>query len=145
MTHPVLLCATDFSEASSQALAKAVDLARGVAGRVLVVHVASEQGPCIEVGRAVVHLPIREGRDRTLQRLAQIASSVADLPVEARVVAGDAAEEILRLAREHHCAGIVLGGRSGKNGMGRVAERIIRSAPCPVLVAFGTAESTVTR
>jgi hypothetical protein len=66
---------------------------------------------------------------------------VADLGTTVPVVAvshrGDAAEEIVRYARLHGIDLIVLGthGRTGVSRvlMGSVAERVVRTAPCPVL------------
>jgi nucleotide-binding universal stress UspA family protein len=137
MSRRLLLCATDLSAVSRQTLATAVDLARAMEGRLLVVHVVDQEGPCIGVGQAVVHLPVREGRARGRQRLAEFIPAVADLPIEARLVEGDPAVEVLRLARERCCAAIVLGGSVGIRGAGQVAERILKAAPCPVILASG--------
>ena len=57
--------------------------------------------------------------------------------VEHRLEEGDAAEEILRVARETACDLVVMGshGRTWLERalMGSVAAKVLRSAPCPVL------------
>jgi hypothetical protein len=76
--------------------------------------------------------------------VSQLGSSIPVLVASQR---GDAAEEIVRYARGHNIHLIVLGthGRTGVSRvlMGSVAERVIRTAPCPVLTvppAFAGAE-----
>lgn len=58
--------------------------------------------------------------------------------VRIEVVAGDPASEILRRARTHGIDLVVVGthGRTGLKHLvlGSVAERVVRQAPCPVLV-----------
>jgi hypothetical protein len=63
-----------------------------------------------------------------------------------RAPAGDAANEIARYAREHGVDLIVIGthGRTGMSRalLGSVAERVIRTAPCPVLVVPASASGS---
>jgi nucleotide-binding universal stress UspA family protein len=70
-------------------------------------------------------------------QLQQVRPDAAQLPVDHRLVEGDAAAEILRLAAETHCDLIVMGthGRTwlSRMLMGSVAEQVVRKAPCPVL------------
>src|SRR5262249_33247405 len=61
----------------------------------------------------------------------------AEVRVEHRLAEGDAAAEILRVARETNCDLVVMG-THGRKGLGRllmgsVAEQVVRKAPCPVL------------
>src|SRR6185295_7251497 len=72
---------------------------------------------------------------------ALFAGLVAELgtvvPIVVASQRGDAADEIVRYARDHGIQLIVLGthGRTGVSRvlLGSVAERVIRTAPCPVL------------
>src|SRR6185295_2000055 len=73
---------------------------------------------------------------------ALFAGLVAELgtvvPIVVASQRGDAADEIVRYARDHGIQLIVLGthGRTGVTRvlLGSVAERVLRTAPCPVLV-----------
>lgn len=86
----------------------------------------------------------------TAERLARLSASLgAGVPVVVATAFGGAAHEIARYAREHGIDLIVVGthGRTGMSRalLGSVAERVIRTAPCPVLavplVAAGPPES----
>ena len=61
----------------------------------------------------------------------------SNVPVERRLLAGDPADAIIRLAESEHIDLIVMGthGRRGLSRllMGSVAESVVRVAPCPVL------------
>ena len=61
-----------------------------------------------------------------------------DISFEHRLVMGDPASEIVRVAKEEHPELVVLGthGRTGLSRilMGSVAEAVVRHAPCPVLI-----------
>ncbi len=59
-------------------------------------------------------------------------------PVQAHVEPGDPAEQIVRFASAHHVDALVLATR-GRTGisralLGSVAERVVRTAHCPVVV-----------
>ncbi len=142
MSSRLVLCVADFSESSPRGLASAVDLARALAGQLLVVRVVSPQGPCVGMGRSVVYLPLGRKPERSRTGLGSFLPALPDLPVEVRTVAGDAAAEVLRLARERSCVAIVLGSKPGQSKMGQVAERVMLEAPCPVMVAAGSEDKT---
>ena len=73
----------------------------------------------------------------------------SDIPVRYLLRDGDPVAEIWKVASDEHCDVIVLGshGRRGLSHllMGSVAERMVRAAPCPVLVVKRppTTEATV--
>jgi hypothetical protein len=119
-----LLVASDGSVYSQAALAQALDLARLFESRLLGVSVAREEG----------ELPQAEAIVREM--LAQ--ANQAGLPLETRVTVGVPDDAIVRLATEQEADLIILGshGRTGLTRllMGSVTERVIGSAPCPVLV-----------
>jgi nucleotide-binding universal stress UspA family protein len=69
--------------------------------------------------------------------LQAVVPTQPNVPYEHRLVTGDPAAEIVRVADDEHVDMIVLGshGRSGLRRllMGSVAEVVVRKAPCPVL------------
>lgn len=127
-----LLVASDGSLYSQAALAAALDLARLFGSRLLGVSVAREEG----------ELPQAEAIAQDM--LAQ--ANRAGLPLQTRVTVGVPDDAIVRLAREQEADLIVLGshGRTGFTRllMGSVAERVIGTAPCPVLVVKRGEEQT---
>jgi nucleotide-binding universal stress UspA family protein len=121
--HPIrrILLATDFSEPAHAAVAAAHDLARQIGGRVHVLHVARVPWAIDEVA------------------LARVADELAvDVPVEAATRVGHPAAEIVGYAAEH-AIDVIVAGEHGATGvthllLGSVAERVARTAPCPVLL-----------
>ncbi len=69
--------------------------------------------------------------------LEQLSESI-DYPIARKVVTGDAAEEIVRLAGIHQCDLIIIGSR-GLKGVrriiqGSVSSQVVADAPCSVFV-----------
>lgn len=115
-----ILLATDFSPASEPAAQVARDYARRLGARAHLVHVATD------------------GDADAAPRLTGLAATFAPAPTVTRVLAGRTpAAAIVAYAREHGIGLIVLGthGRTGMSRvlLGSVAERVVRTAPCPVL------------
>ena len=74
---------------------------------------------------------------RELPKIAD-CEECAGLEIEEVVAHGDAASEIVRVARERNVDLIVISSH-GRTGLGRIlfgstAESVVRHAPCPVLV-----------
>ncbi len=119
-----LLIASDGSVYSQAALEEALDLARLFGSRLLGVSVAREEG----------ELPQAEAVAREMLNRANRAG----FPLETRVTVGVPDDAIVRLATEQEADLIIMGshGRTGLTRllMGSVTERVIGSAPCPVLV-----------
>jgi nucleotide-binding universal stress UspA family protein len=131
----LVLHPTDFSPHSEAAAKLAFGLARDYGAQVLVLHVMEP----VAVGGAegVVILDPAAYQADLRARLAEVRPPGPKVPVEHRLVPGQAAEEILRVAKESKCGVIVLG-THGRTGLGRllvgsVAEQVVRKAPCPVL------------
>ena len=137
-----ILCATDFSETSAEALSFALALAAMNQAEITLLHVV-ESVP--DFGDAMFpSLPtvtsLREDQELTAGRRLQQALGDAEgkaARVEVRVAAGGAYKEILRLAVEDRADLIVIGAQghgpiehllSGSN-----AQHVIRRATCPVL------------
>ena len=137
-----VLVSVDFSPATSEVLATVgmLDLAGG--STVLLVHVVPD---LISASATYVKDPqIRQVQRNLEARAAQMLEELAAGNVkpgcswEAVVGRGDAARCILKLARERRTNLIVLGNsdQSKEAGIrfGSTAEKVVRSAPCPVLI-----------
>lgn len=134
-TIKTILHPTDFSKPSEYALQLACALARDYHARLVVLHVALP--PVVIYGEGVIPVEPQGYWDQLRAQLQRVVSSVSDLPVESRLIEGEPAVEILRLAAELPSDLIVLGthGRTGLSRllMGSVAEQVVRKAACPVL------------
>jgi nucleotide-binding universal stress UspA family protein len=136
-----IVCATDFSEASTLAVRFALSLAQEAAGRLVLLHVLEalpvlevQGGLSFDVGDYRAHLE-REARE--LMRRAVPESARDWCAPEEIVAAGKAWREILRLAGEKQAELIVLGvhGRGALDRMvfGSTTHHVVREAGCPVL------------
>lgn len=116
-----ILFATDFSDLADEAARVARGYAELFQARIHLFHVFSPGE--LDVTRLLAHT-----RETLLPGVPTIIASTA----------GDPAEEIVRYAAEHGIDLVVLGthGRTGVSRvlLGSVAERVLRTAPCPVLV-----------
>jgi nucleotide-binding universal stress UspA family protein len=148
-TH--ILVPTDFNPASDAALEHAKELALKFDARLSLLHVVTDPR-ATGVWTPDVYVPAsQEMRDRFLReaqrRLADILSPEEgarfSVTLEARI--GAVAPAILDYAVDRNVDLIVMGthGRTGLSHMllGSVAERIIRTAPCPVLTAHAGREA----
>jgi nucleotide-binding universal stress UspA family protein len=131
-----ILHPTDFSQRSEYALRWACELARDHGARVILLHVWSP--PLVPL--AAEPAPVASQEFSTAEAEAELARlNVPDptIDVKRRLEEGDAAAEIVRVARETKCDLIVIGthGRTGlaRLVMGSTAEAVIRRAPCSVL------------
>lgn len=119
-----ILYPTDFSSYSNQAYFHAVGLAEAYGAKLTVVY---------------VHTPGAPGdRSHWLSQLEQVRPSNPKIPVSHVLLEGDPAAEIARYAADAGIDVIVIGtrGRTGVDRLvlGSVAERVMREAPCSVLV-----------
>ena len=135
-----VLVAFDFSETSKHALEYGRNLARAFGGRLHVFHVAD----VISTSAAQFYPegpgdPEAKARQLALAQIRDVltAEGVDIVAPEVRV-SPNAADAIVGYAKEVHADIIVVGthGRSGVSRllMGSVAERVVRTAGCPVLV-----------
>ena len=119
-----ILYPTDFSSYSNQAYLHAVDLAESHGAALTIVY---------------VNVPGQEADSGYWRELLeQIRPANPSIPVQHVFLEGDPATEIVRYAREAGVDRIVMGthGRTGTERllMGSVAEKVLRDAPCSVLV-----------
>ena len=132
--------ATDFSDASRPAFAKALELAKQGRAQLLLLHVLVPPSPFLGKKLPSSYLDLQAGARRDAER--RLAAAVdrakeAGVRVQGRLIGGAPAEEILRAGRRWHPDVIVIGthGRTGLDRifMGSVAERVLQRASCPVL------------
>ncbi|GEJ55990.1 universal stress protein [Anaeromyxobacter diazotrophicus] len=138
----MILCGVDFSPASQHALELAMDLTRRHRCQLTIAHVY--EPPTASATDVLVAPPelfdqaVREA-ERELERLRAQAAAATDRPVRSEILMGRPAETLVQWAREHPCDLIVVAthGRSGLKRLvlGSVAEKVVRAAPCSVLVA----------
>jgi nucleotide-binding universal stress UspA family protein len=135
MTVRSILIPTDFSETSDVALAYATDMALGLGARLYLLHVARKTG---EPADANVPLGRFETAAQERLDLRVTPQDHARLRPEYAVRVGTPAEEIVRYAGDRDVDLLIMGthGRSGVAHLllGSVAEHVVRTAPCPVLL-----------
>ena len=139
-----ILCPTDFSEPSYQALDAAQELAASFSSSLLVIHVAAMVQPLTFAGST----PAAFNVDRYQQELVEnskvfldnlIAEKIPEgVDVKPLVRLGNPAHEIAETAEKEGVDLIVIAthGRTGLERIiyGSVAERVLRFASCPIMV-----------
>jgi nucleotide-binding universal stress UspA family protein len=135
MDIKTIMFPTDFSHTGDAALAFATALARDSGAKLLIVHV---EEPPVAYGGGEMYYGVPEPATEDLLRmLHEIKPSDSAVPYEHRLVKGEPAAAIARLAKSENVDLIVLGthGRTGLTRllMGSVAEAVVRRAVCPVL------------
>ena len=132
----------DFSESADHALQYGITLAERFGASLHLLHVVQDIGPFVgdssQLG-AVSTIELVESIQRDAEReLAKIpAGAGAELEVVRKVIIGNPAATIHRYAKEQEIDLLILAthGRTGLSHffIGSVAERVVRTAPCPVL------------
>ena len=139
----LLLCPVDFSEFSVRAYRHALSVAQHYRAKLVALHI-------VELWRypSLSFVPPGPAYDETCQAFCEkgeqqlrelVRSNTRDAPPpELLVEQGNAADTILSVVARMRADVIVMGthGRRGYDRMmlGSVAERVMRNAPCPVLV-----------
>ena len=135
MTFRRVLVAIDFAEPAEHALAVATELARTHGGELILLHVYSELPAYPDVAVAQLAAVYEEQRRWVEDALEQRARRARAAGLLARPVVRTGSPAIAEAAADL----LVIGphGRSGLDRLivGSVAERVVRLAPCPVLVA----------
>jgi nucleotide-binding universal stress UspA family protein len=138
-----ILCPTDFSETSLEAVRSAIDLARGARSKLIVMYVVNQKMFSEGLNLARVSAPEALGKemaDEARRRLKALvpAQEREGIDWETDVRAGAPAHEIIRYATENGVDMIVIGsaGHAGVERMvfGSTAEKVVRGAHCSVLV-----------
>ena len=136
-----ILFANDFSENSEHAFDYALTLAQKFGSRLIIMHVINE--PVDLRGFYVPHISfeklekeIEEGAEKMMQKFCR--TKIKEFTnYETLIVAGIPYEEILKKADTEKASLIVMGtqGRKGIDHFlfGSTAERVVRTAKCPVM------------
>jgi nucleotide-binding universal stress UspA family protein len=139
-----ILFPTDFSECGNYALSYAASLARKFGAAIICVHVIEQIVPTVGYTGMTEPLPLaditdqlEDSAERELPKIAE-CEECAGLEVDELIVHGDAAAEIVRVAKERN-VDLILISSHGRTGLGRIlfgstAEAVVRHASCPVLV-----------
>src|SRR5262245_57515124 len=137
-----ILFASDLSESSKCAFPFGCSLARDHGAKLIVLHVIpSGTHQFILLAQLGQGESAAQFEEEVLNDLKQLHPIQTQIPMEYKVVKGDAATMIVQTANETDCDLIALGthGRVGlkRMVMGSVAEHVMRTATCPVLVVKG--------
>ncbi len=135
MGYRKIMVAIDFSESSMLAFKQAVNMASDYQADLLAAHV-------VDIGNLPPYFPDdyakgEMGRARSeLNKLLEPA--MEDMKVEQMVVSGDPHKRLVEIASDSK-ADLIVMGTAGLRGLrrfltGSVADRVMRSAPCPVMV-----------
>lgn len=142
-----ILVPVDFSSSSERALREAAELATAHQARLLLLHVVQDiHYPTVEVlehyGMPDLHAQMRERARQRLEELAQRCGA----PARTILREGEPASEIADLAQEERVDLVVIAphGRTALERflLGSTAERVVRVAPCSVLVVRERGEET---
>lgn len=139
-----ILCPTDFSEPSDNGLAAAVELSDKFSSELILFHAVPPlpvtAGASPSIGETYTLPTVTEElRTESVKKMNELVeSSVPDhITCHSSVVYGKPAEEIVNLA-EKESADMIVIATHGESGwrrflFGSVAEKVVRSAECPVL------------
>ncbi len=147
-----ILCPTDFSEPSYEAIKTAGELAFHFDAELCLLHVVPPV-PMIPMGEGApafdISLYEQELESTSKRTLQEIINHLEwkDLMGRLIVLRGNAAEEIIRTAQEEKVDLIVIATR-GRTGLdrfifGSVAEKVVRLATCPVLIVTGSSSERI--
>lgn len=134
-----ILCPVDFSETSRHAFEYAMLLAGKCRAELVLLHVLEETPLPTAFGTVPQVEVLDQVKRSALAQLEQLAARAATgAPVRFELVSGQTHKTILRIAEENDFDLIVMG-THGRRGLDRAffgsdAERVIRRAPCPVLI-----------
>jgi len=149
MTFKTILLTTDFSDTSKQAMAHARTMAEKFGARIVLAYVAPDRLPAMVIEFADSSIEDILERQKTEAgkqlRLLAAESLGPDVEVTARVLAGTPHVEITKLAEECGADLIVMAthghGFISHAILGSTTERVMRHAPCPVLIVRETRRS----
>lgn len=139
-----VVVATDFSPIADSALGLGLAVAHASGARLTICHAVPIEMAIyagVPVGlRGELEATIRAKQERDRRRAGRLVERAEQEGVEAKAVIeeGDPANVVLNVAKKAK-ADLIVTGSHGRGGashllLGSVAEKVVRSAPCPVLV-----------
>lgn len=149
--HSTIVVPYDFSAHSKAALSAATGLGQCLGADLHLVHVIQSPAYAYRVYAASTTPPLidmAEVRESVRKSLSDAADRSKYVPgrIQAHVVEGDSVAEAITNSAEKLGADLIAMGTHGRTGLahaflGSVAERTLRSAPCPVLSVQAPEES----
>jgi nucleotide-binding universal stress UspA family protein len=137
-----ILIATDGSKYSQGAALTGLEIARLHGSKVFVLYVVDTRALNVATGMPAPGNLYTVLEDEGKRAIDEVKKMAGDLPVETFVLSGYPGSAIVDFAKDNGIDLIVMGtlGKSGieKLLLGSVADRVIRHAPCPVLVVKDT-------
>ena len=138
-----ILIATDGSEYTKNAIDYGIDLAKNTGAKLLTIYVVDTAAfasiPMDAAWESMYELLRQEG-DVAMKFVAEKAQEEG-VEVEANIIEGHPADEIIKYSEKNSISLIVLGtlGKSGLDRflLGSVAEKVVRNSKIPVLVVRG--------
>jgi nucleotide-binding universal stress UspA family protein len=139
-----ILIATDGSMHSIRAAKLAVDLAKLSGGKVTALYVVDVNRALSDVSSNIAD-EVFEGLKKTMMKEGEEATKsveesakLANVPIDKKVVEGNPAEEILKMAGGMD---VVVMGSIGRTGLGKfllgsVTDKVVRNSKVPVLVVY---------
>lgn len=142
MTFKKILCPIDFSEDSQQAMQVAAGLARSSQATLVLLYVWQPQQWMTDYGMQWPNEVLLEAQALEEGKLATYrvdAQRLGAPEVVTRLLRGEPWDQIVSAAREDGAVDLIVMGTHGRTGLrraliGSVAERVVRHAPCTVMV-----------
>jgi universal stress protein A len=135
-----IVCPIDFSRPSNAALKEAIGMAKQYKAELILVSVVEPIVTGLMLSVYTYQQYVKRLKARALEQLKVIIKKNVPKGVKSSAVVktGEPADEIVRTAKSRH-ADLVVIATHGRRGWGHlifgsVAEKVIRLAPCPVLV-----------
>lgn len=148
--QPTIVCGLDGSTAAINALRAAAELAHGLGGHLVAVHVRAATPTQLAPSIGGPHQPFVEPLDAARAAVALVERPVTDLdsgvPTTMRIESGNPAAHLAHVAAETGHGIVVVG--SHRHGLlrsavlGSVSLRLAATAPVPVMIVPPTAAST---
>jgi nucleotide-binding universal stress UspA family protein len=142
MAFKKILCAVDFSDPSREAMRAAAELARTSQATLALVHVWQPPLWTTDYGIQLPNDALLEASGVEESKLAAWRAEAQQLgasEITAKLARGVPWDEIVGIAREDRAIDLIVLGTHGRTGLrraliGSVAERVVRHAPCTVMV-----------
>ena len=139
-----ILIATDGSKYSQGATSKALEIARFHGAKVFALYVIDTRALITANGMPAPVNMYEILEDEGKRAVGQVKAMAGDLPVETFVLSGHPSQAIVQFAKDNGID-LIVTGTLGKSGieellLGSVADKVIRTAACPVLVVHSAAK-----
>jgi nucleotide-binding universal stress UspA family protein len=137
-----VLIAIDFSEESKKALCYGTAFARLFGASLIALHIVEEISCQADYGYGPVtrHIPNQSALRRSRTQLIRLGKKLvgSDVKLTAMTDSGSAHAEIVKVAKKLDVDLIIMGTRgicaNEHTSLGSTAQKVVRDAPCPVLV-----------